>query len=191
MRVPDAGLVRSVIRGGVRRRIRGYRRRGGILMYHRVIDAAFDPWGICVSPRMFDEQMQVLAEHRSTVDAVSFSADGDAYSRSGERLAVTFDDGYLDNVVAALPILERHEIPATIFVIGNAVGRTREFWWDALERAVLAPTVLPVELEITLGDERHRYTLADGSAEQATDGSAEQVTDGRWRADVDAAVTDR
>ena len=183
MRVPDAGLARSAIRGGVRRRIRGYRRRGGILMYHRVIDAAFDPWGICVSPRMFDEQMQVLAEHRSTVDAVSFSADGGAYSRSGERLAVTFDDGYLDNVVAALPILERHEIPATIFVIGNAVGRTREFWWDALERAVLAPTVLPVELEITLGDERHRYTLADGSAGQATDG--------RWRADVDAAVTDR
>lgn len=94
-------------------------------------------------------------------------------------------------MVAALPILEHHEIPATIFVIGNAVGRTREFWWDALERAVLAPTVLPVELGVTLGDERHRYTLADGSAEQATDGSAEQVTDGRWRADVRAAVTDR
>ena len=93
--------------------------------------------------KMFDEQMQVLAQCRGTVDAVSFSG-GDVFSQSDARVAVTFDDGYLDNVVAALPILERHEIPATIFVIGNAVGRTREFWWDALERAILAPRYCPV-----------------------------------------------
>ena len=74
---------------------------------------------------------------------MSFSG-GDVFGRSDARVAVTFDDGYLDNVVAALPILERHEIPATIFVIGNAVGRTREFWWDALERAILAPRYCPV-----------------------------------------------
>ena len=34
----DAGLVRSA----VRRRVRRHRRRGGILMYHRVVDADFD-----------------------------------------------------------------------------------------------------------------------------------------------------
>ncbi|HMS75577.1 polysaccharide deacetylase family protein [Gordonia sp. (in: high G+C Gram-positive bacteria)] len=174
----DAGLVRSA----VRRRMRRHRRRGGILMYHRVVDADFDPWGICVSPKMFDEQMQVLAQCRGTVDAVSFSG-GDVFGRSDARVAVTFDDGYLDNVVAALPILERHEIPATIFVIGNAVGRTREFWWDALERAILAPAVLPGELEIVLGADRHRFTIGDSSAREAADG--------RWRADADAVTTDR
>ncbi len=152
-------------------------------MYHRVIDTAVDPWGVCVSPEKFGEQMQVLAESRGAVGIDGFAGGGRAYRTSGRRLAVTFDDGYADNVAVALPILERHEIPATVFVIGNAVGRTREFWWDALDRAVLAPAVLPGELEINLGADRRRFTIGDGSDMRAGDG--------RWRADIDQPVTDR
>jgi peptidoglycan/xylan/chitin deacetylase (PgdA/CDA1 family) len=54
-------------------------------------------------------------------------------------VAVTFDDGYADNLLAAVPVLERHEIPATVFVATGAIGRDREFWWDELARLLLHP----------------------------------------------------
>ena len=48
------------------RRARGLLRRRRpvpvILMYHRVAEPAVDPWGLAVSPRCFDAQMEVLAD---------------------------------------------------------------------------------------------------------------------------------
>jgi peptidoglycan/xylan/chitin deacetylase (PgdA/CDA1 family) len=49
-------------------------------------------------------------------------------------VVVTFDDGYVDALTVALPILERYGIPATVFVVSGYVGR--EFWWDELDRVV-------------------------------------------------------
>jgi peptidoglycan/xylan/chitin deacetylase (PgdA/CDA1 family) len=50
--------------------------------------------------------------------------------------ALTFDDGYRDNLVHALPVLRRHSAPFTIFVTSGFVDRTAEIWWEALERIV-------------------------------------------------------
>ena len=51
-------------------------------------------------------------------------------------MLVTFDDGYADNLYEALPVLQRFDIPATVFVSTDAVVQAREFWWDELERLV-------------------------------------------------------
>jgi peptidoglycan/xylan/chitin deacetylase (PgdA/CDA1 family) len=55
-------------------------------------------------------------------------------------VAVTFDDGYRDNLHTAKPLLERHAVPATVFVASGYVGAGREFWWDELERLLVAGT---------------------------------------------------
>ena len=66
-------------------------------------------------------------------------------------VAITFDDGYVDNLTEAKPLLERHEVPATVFVVSGYVGSGRRFWWDELERVCMAPAALPAGLELTVG----------------------------------------
>lgn len=166
----------------LRRRARRAMPRAGILMYHRVTHEAVDPWGLCVTPGAFDAQMAVLARHRAAIDLAGF-ADGSAFTADGGRIAVTFDDAYIDNLTDALPILEKYEIPATIFIVSQALGRRREFWWDALVRAVLESGPLPAELTIELGGEMRSFRVDD----QPGDGALAA----HWNADEDAPRTAR
>jgi peptidoglycan/xylan/chitin deacetylase (PgdA/CDA1 family) len=159
----------------IRRRAVRRAPRAGILMYHRITDEAVDPWRLCVTPRAFDEQMAVLARHRAAVDLTAF-ADGSAFDGAGSRLAVTFDDAYIDNLTVALPILEKYEIPATIYIVSRALGKRREFWWDALVRAILESGPLPARLEIELGGKPHAFDLAEqaGDSTRAADWIADE-----------------
>jgi peptidoglycan/xylan/chitin deacetylase (PgdA/CDA1 family) len=125
----------------LRRYIRGWfddRRAPVILMFHRIADPACDPWGLSVAPSRFEAQMRALKACRiplSTADFVSGLEDG---TLPALAVAVTFDDGYIDNVRVAKPILEEIGIPATMFLTTGYLGKQKEFWWDELTRLVLA-----------------------------------------------------
>ena len=79
---------------------------------------------------------------------------------SGRRVAVTFDDGYADFASVALPALRARAIPATLFVTTGALGADGEFWWDELERIVLAAPALPATLVVAIGETRVRWAFA-------------------------------
>jgi peptidoglycan/xylan/chitin deacetylase (PgdA/CDA1 family) len=51
-------------------------------------------------------------------------------------VALTFDDGYRDNIIHALPILRRYEAPWTFFVCTGFADRTASLWWLELEAAI-------------------------------------------------------
>jgi peptidoglycan/xylan/chitin deacetylase (PgdA/CDA1 family) len=55
-------------------------------------------------------------------------------SRSGRFAVLTFDDGYLDTMTEAAPILERMSVPATVFVVTGDVGRSAMVWEEAGEK---------------------------------------------------------
>ena len=64
----------------------------------------------------------------------------------GRFVALTFDDGYRDNVTHALPILREHDVPATIYVPSGAPERSLGAWWLRLERAILAEDEITLEV---------------------------------------------
>ena len=126
----------------VRHLYRWFRRRGGpaILMYHRIATPDVDPWGLSVSPARFAEHVQALRARRTVLSMDAFVARLRSRNLPHDAVALTFDDGYSDNVRQAKPILESGGVPATVFLTTGRIGTAKEFWWDELARMVLART---------------------------------------------------
>ena len=109
-----------------------------ILMYHRVAEPPWDPWGLAVPPALFREQILALKRRRALLSMDDLVAGLESGSLPPRATALTFDDGYADNALVAKPILEELEAPATLFLTSGIVGEKRGFWWDELARLVLA-----------------------------------------------------
>ncbi len=101
-----------------------------VAMYHSVGDCSDDPYRITVTPGRLDAQLRWL--HRRGLRGVGVTELLAARSR-GEGtglVGLTFDDGYADFLTNALPVLERWECGATLFVLPGRLGG--ENAWDPL-----------------------------------------------------------
>jgi peptidoglycan/xylan/chitin deacetylase (PgdA/CDA1 family) len=131
-----------------------FAKRALILVYHRVTKLANDPFLLAVEPERFAEQMELV---RSCCNPISLQQLVDELQEkklTKKAVVVTFDDGYADNLLQAKPVLERYEIPATVFVTTGHIGSQHEFWWDELDRLLLQPGSLPAHLKLCInGDE--------------------------------------
>ncbi len=169
--------------GGLKRGLLGFERRSGawhlpaaaygpsrltVLAYHRIADH-LDPGFIgyagnaSATPVEFADQMAWLSErfHPVTLDDVARAVEGSGVLPRRPVL-VTFDDGYRDNLTAALPVLERYGVPATVFLATDHIGTETPFWWDqaawALHAASVGRVNLPVLGEVDLEPDRHLVT---------------------------------
>ena len=115
-----------------------------VLLYHRVTSLPSDPQLLAVTPAHFRSHLQFLKERYRIV-----RFDEEWANLKEPAVAITFDDGYADNLLEALPILEEERVAATFFVSTGTIGTRREFWWDELERIVFAPTPLPTDFRLT------------------------------------------
>jgi len=89
-------------------------------VYHRVNNDLDD--AVTVSVSRFDEQMAWLAKHRCVVSLLDLLQGRITRRGRAPIVAITFDDGYLDNYVNAAPILKRYNLPATFFVTTALIG---------------------------------------------------------------------
>ncbi len=105
-----------------------------MLLYHRIAGPRRDPQMLDVRARNFDEQLGILARSTTPLPLDEFESLRRSGSLPARAVAVTFDDGYADNLHAAAPGLVRHGIPATVFITTGMIGSEREFWWDDVER---------------------------------------------------------
>jgi len=84
-----------------------------ILTYHSVGERSH---GMNVRPGDFEQQMEWLARNVRVLPL------GDVVT-TGAGIAITFDDGYRDNLTYAAPVLHRLNIPATFFVVPGRMGQ--------------------------------------------------------------------
>jgi len=131
-----------------------------ILYYHRVAAPRLNPWRTAVSPQAFERQLDFLAAETRVLPLAELVA---AYRRGSipERaVAITFDDGYVDNLEQALPRLRSRGLPATFYVATGLLDRPGPPWWDEVADLLLGPGERPPRLELRLGRRRLRLPTA-------------------------------
>ena len=113
-------------------------RRVVVLMYHRVLPTGADTYseeGIIVTPETFDRHLSFLKRY---FRPLSLEQLAEALQRGAQLPSrgclITFDDGWHDNVAHAQPLLQQHQMPATVFLATDYVGSETCFWQERLAR---------------------------------------------------------
>ena len=114
---------------------------GSIFMMHRVVAHKSESAAVnlTVTAAFLDQSLTYLQAQGVEFISLSNLCDRLSDQRTSKRhaIALTFDDGYRDNLTIALPILRKHGIPATIFVPSGAPDRAMDTWFLRLEKAVM------------------------------------------------------
>jgi peptidoglycan/xylan/chitin deacetylase (PgdA/CDA1 family)/glycosyltransferase involved in cell wall biosynthesis len=119
-----------------------------VLAYHRVAELTPDTHHLCTPPSAFEEQMACLARDWTPIGLDELARASAASAIPERAVAVTLDDGYLDALTTASPILQRFGIPATFFVNSDRLDEPHERWWDIIERVFLTSDALPPQLDL-------------------------------------------
>jgi peptidoglycan/xylan/chitin deacetylase (PgdA/CDA1 family) len=132
-----------------------------VLVYHRITSLSSDPQLLAVAPANFLAHMKHL---KSKYNLVRFEDDWSNVEKPS--VAVTFDDGYADNLIEALPILEEIEVPATFFISSGNLDTMREYWWDELERIILGERDLPERFSLVDSNFRQNWPTASPASRE-------------------------
>lgn len=109
-----------------------------ILTYHAVTPTGppLDDW--CFLPlKRFAAQMAFL--HRFGFHVLPLDEALDALKAGTLKprsVAITFDDGYRNNVTSALPVLENYGFPATVYVATGLIGSDKALWPNRVVAAI-------------------------------------------------------
>ncbi len=117
-----------------------------ILIYHRVLDKPDFMRPDEVNQESFSWHMRILAKYFNVIslsEALEKLETGQLPSRA---VCITFDDGYADNYLSALPILKKDELTATFF-IANGYLNGGIMWNDKVIEAVRRLTSKTLDLE--------------------------------------------
>ena len=126
----------------IARMLFSYEGKATVLAYHSVSDVPdYAAPSIQVGCKDFERQIIHLKEHYNVVPlatiAKAMETDWDLPDRT---VAITFDDGYANNIENALPILKKHGVPASLYVTVSPVLEGAPFWVGRLERATRRTT---------------------------------------------------
>jgi peptidoglycan/xylan/chitin deacetylase (PgdA/CDA1 family) len=122
-----------------------------VLGYHNVDSTWRWPATPAGGPRNFARQMSLLARVANVVPLDAALADlAEGRPLPPRAVAITFDDGYRDNLTHAVPVLRRLGLPATVFLVPGFLSHKVHAWWERLGWALRTTRVPAVEVDRTL-----------------------------------------
>jgi len=171
--------------------------RGGagfpILTFHRVNDDD-DPFMPAMATRLFAARIEHIARHYTVLTVEELVARLREGRVPRKALALSFDDGYRDNLTHAAPILARCGLPATIFLTTGYVGTPDVLWFDRLALALkktrrarvqvpgmaaMELSSVPERLRALQATLRHFKSLPDAGRREGLDALVEELEEGQ------------
>ena len=132
--------------------------KASIFLFHRVSpqrDKLWDP----LSLERFDEILKYLKSKFEIHSAEKILGESDKLRNKKSLAAIVFDDGYKDYIEYALPILKKHELPSSMYVVTSCVENGIPPWTYVLDNAFantkkgkldIDSSLLPSELRNTI-----------------------------------------
>ena len=113
---------------------------GAIFMLHRVVenDVPIIQTDLVITVRFLDELISYVRS--AGYDIVTLDEVWRRVTEGGVTrrfVCFTFDDGYADSYLKALPVFQRHRAPMTVYVSTGMIERAADYWWGVLERVIL------------------------------------------------------
>jgi hypothetical protein len=132
-----------------------------VLIYHRVGRRAAVEMDLDAA--VFDDQMAELAASGRVVDLDTAIAilDGTAARPALDPVVITFDDGTADFAEVAVPILERHGVPALMYLATGFLDDGRAFPYDGTPMSWAAARDALTSGVVTYGSHTHTHALLD------------------------------
>ena len=122
-----------------------------ILTYHRFPKAgpaeSFDDGVIDTNVEEFERHIRCVKQHFTVIGVDELCAFAAGGALPPNPVAITFDDGYLDNYQYALPILQRHDCKAIFFVATSFTSERRLYWWDRVAYLMKQSSRAAIELD--------------------------------------------
>lgn len=138
----DAGM-KFFRASGVHRLAELYTRgQGAILMFHRVrprLEQSFEPnQPLEIDVLFLDALLKHLREREFEIVSLDAALVSLREQQEGRPpfVVLTFDDGYRDLALHALPVLERYRAPFTAYVTAGFAEGSARLWWVELEEAI-------------------------------------------------------
>ena len=118
---------------------------------------------------VFERQVEYMATHYDVISMDEFYQRYINRSFKGKELVITFDDGYLNNLTCAAPILQKHSLPFLIFVSTQNIERQILFATSLVRLVVIGGELDSINLdsigfhvECTTREQRVRATRVIG-----------------------------
>ncbi len=156
-----------------------------VLGWHNVAGTYAFPSSGETGRRGFAQQVRVLSRAANVLaldDALERLACGAPLP--SRAVAITFDDGYADNLTLAVPLLEHLELPATFFLVPGLLSGETDAWWETLGWAIFNSALDALHW----GD--MTFAIGDDDARRSTYDRLVPLLKFRTRANRNAAMTE-
>ncbi len=137
-----------------------------IFLFHRVSplrDSMWDP----MDPKLFEQIIRYLSKQYLCVKLEDYFRNKVYFQNSKKQLcAIVFDDGYKDFLEYALPILKKHNVSSSMYIVTDCVNSQLPPWTYQLDYCFNHSKHLTIKIETDLLPTTMRHTTWANNAER-------------------------